>query len=260
MSSQHDRVAWFEGSDVKCEPMPHDRPVRLVLLGPPGVGKGTQAALLTRALGPCHLSTGDLFRAAQCLATPSPALQAALEGMRQGELVSDALVIAMVKERARCLRCRGGFLLDGFPRTVLQARALDGILSEQAVSLDAALNYVLPLEEVVARLSGRRTCPACKAVYHVATQPPRAEGICDHCGDWLIQRADDSPESIRVRMHAYEESTRPVAEYYEGIGKLVRVEASGSPAQILELSLQALNERKAASVGSCRLASNSSGV
>jgi adenylate kinase len=165
--------------------------------------------------------------------------------MRRGELVPDAVVVSMVRERARCLRCRGGFLLDGFPRTVVQAKALEALLTEQGVALDAVLSYELPLDEIMARLSGRRTCSNCKAVYHVTTRPPRAEGVCDQCGARLIQRPDDRPESIRVRMHAYEESTRPLAEYYQIAGKLVPVRASGTPEQILERSLEALSLRMA---------------
>ena len=245
MASQHDRVAWFRDGDVPCDPMPHDRPYRLVLLGPPGVGKGTQAELLTRELGNCHLSTGDLFRAAQCAADPSPALRAALEAMRRGELVSDEVVLALVRERSRCLRCHGGFLLDGFPRTVAQAEALGALLAELGVALDAVVCYELPVEEVVARLSGRRTCLACKAVYHLSARPPQAEGVCDRCGGRLEQRADDRPESIRVRMRAYEASTRPLADYYARAGKLVRVPASGAPEEILARTRAALGGRRA---------------
>jgi adenylate kinase len=215
------------------------------LLGPPGAGKGTQAELLTQALGNCHLSTGDLFRAAQCVPDPTPALRDALAAMRRGELVPDEVVVALVRERARCLRCRGGFLLDGFPRTVAQAQALDALLAQQGVALDAVLSYELPLEEVVTRLSGRRTCPDCKAVYHLAARPPRAPDVCDQCGGRLVQRADDRPESIRVRLHAYEESTRLLAYHYGRAGKLVAVPASGTPEEILARSLAALNARMA---------------
>jgi adenylate kinase len=220
--------------------MPHDRPYRLVLFGPPGVGKGTQAELLTHVLGTCHLSTGDVFRAAPCAGEQSPAAKEALDAMRRGELVSDALVVALVRERARCLRCRGGFLLDGFPRTIAQAEALDVLLAEQGVSLDAVLDYELPTEEIVARLSGRRTCPRCKAVYHVTTRPPAAEGVCDQCGGGLVQREDDRPEAVRVRMQTYQASTQPLTEYYRRTGKLVRVQATGTPAEILERTLAAL--------------------
>ena len=166
MSDQPDRAAWFEGGEAKCDvpPSTRERAYRLVLLGPPGVGKGTQAELLCKALGTCHLSTGDVFRAAQCQSEHSPALTTALEAMRRGELVSDGLVVSMVSERSGCLGCGGGFLLDGFPRTAAQAEALDELLDMQGVHLDAVLSYELPLHEIVDRLSGRRTCSKCKAV------------------------------------------------------------------------------------------------
>jgi adenylate kinase len=245
MSVTGDRKEWFEGGQAGCEPPPRhrDRAYRLVLLGPPGVGKGTQAELLSQALGTCHLSTGDVFRAAGCQGATSPALQAALAAMRRGELVADEVVVALVRERASCLRCGGGFLLDGFPRTRAQAEALDGMLAEQGVTLDGVLSYELPTDEIVARLAGRRTCPGCKAVYHVAARPPRAGGACDQCGGRLVQREDDRPESIRIRMRAYEESTRPLAEYYGQKGALVRVRASGTPEEILDRSLRALKGR-----------------
>jgi adenylate kinase len=249
MNRLKERAAWFGGGDARGEPCAQDPPAasgrarRLVLLGPPGVGKGTQAELLCEALGTCHLSTGDLFRAAQCAAQPSPALREALAVMRRGELVPDDVVVALVRERAGCLRCHGGFLLDGFPRSRAQAEALDVLLTEQGVTLDAVLCYELPLEQVVARLGGRRTCPGCKAVYHVVTRPSRAEGVCDQCGGRLVQRDDDRPESIRVRMRAYEECTRPLADYYARQGKLVLVQASGTPDEILSRSLLALDQR-----------------
>lgn len=240
-----DRTAWFRGGDASCAVVPpaREHPYRLILLGPPGVGKGTQAELLCEALGTCHLSTGDVFRAAACATEPSPALQSALDSMRRGELVSDLVVVDMVQERAGCLRCRGGFLLDGFPRTVAQAEALDALLSAQGVLLDAVLSYDLPLDEIVARLSGRRTCADCKAVYHVATRKPQVDGVCDRCGGRLVQREDDREESVRVRMRAYEESTRPLTDYYERNGKILRIPATGSPAEILDRSLRALGER-----------------
>ena len=194
----------------------------MVLLGPPGVGKGTQAQLLREALGTCHLSTGDLFRAAKCERNPSPALKQALEAMRRGELVPDDLVVTMVRERAGCLHCCGGFLLDGFPRTVAQAEALDDLLTELGVSLDAVLSYVLPVEQIVDRLGGRRTCEQCKSVFHITAQPPRVAGICDRCGGILVLREDDRPDSIRVRMRAYDASTRPLKDFYDRKGLLAR--------------------------------------
>ncbi len=249
MSEKPDRAAWFEGGDVQCDnpPPPRERAYRLVLLGPPGVGKGTQAELLCKTLGTCHLSTGDVFRAAQCKNEHSPALRAALEAMRRGELVSDSLVVSMVSERSGCLSCGGGFLLDGFPRTVAQAEALDELLEQQGVRLDAVLSYELPLAQIVDRLSGRRTCSKCKAVFHVTARPPQREGICDLCGGALIQREDDRPESIRVRMQAYEESTRPLSDYYNQTGRLVPISADGTPETILDRSVAALQERAVAS-------------
>ena len=134
--------------------------------------------------------------------------------MRRGDLVPDETVLAMVAERVGCLRCEGGFLLDGFPRTVAQAEALEKLLAGEKLKLDAVLSYDLPLDQIVARLSGRRTCPDCKAVFHVETRPPKVAGVCDHCGGKLYQREDDRPESIRVRMEAYERSTAPLADFY----------------------------------------------
>jgi adenylate kinase len=239
-------TAWLAGGAALFEELPpsRQRPSRLVLLGPPGVGKGTQAEFLCEALGTSHLSTGDIFRSAHGQAEPSPALKAALEAMRRGELVPDEVVVSLVRERADCLRCRSGFLLDGFPRTRTQAEALDTLLAELKLSLDAALYYDLPLEVIVARLAGRRTCPCCKVVYHLTNRPPGAPGVCDQCGQRLIQRDDDRPESIRVRMRAYEENTRPLAGYYERTGKHVPIRASGTAEEVLQRSLQALNRRR----------------
>jgi adenylate kinase len=163
--------------------------------------------------------------------------------MRRGELVSDSLVVSMVSERSGCLSCGGGFLLDGFPRTVAQAEALDELLDQQGVDLDAVIDYELPLAEIVDRLSGRRTCSKCKAVFHVTARPPSKEGICDLCGGELIQREDDRPESIKVRMQAYEESTRPLAAYYQQTGRLLTVSAQGSPEAILGRTLAALEQK-----------------
>ena len=240
-----DRAAWIKGPAFQCNPPPAakaERAWRLVLLGAPGVGKGTQAELLRDRLGACPLSTGDVFRAAKTIpeADRSPAMAAALEHMRKGELVPDATVLDMVRERKECLRCPGGFLLDGFPRTVAQAEALAALLVEVGVKLDAVVNFCLPIDEIVARLSGRRTCAACKSVFHVTGRPPKVEGVCDHCGGQLVQREDDRPESVRVRMEAYDRSTAPLTDYFQKRGLLVQVDAHGSPEEIFQRTLRLL--------------------
>jgi adenylate kinase len=160
--------------------------------------------------------------------------------MKRGELVPDETVLDMVRERKECLRCGGGFLLDGFPRTVKQAEALQLILKEESLALDGVLDYELPTDEVVKRLSGRRTCAGCKAVFHVLTLPPKQEGVCDHCGGQLYQREDDRPESIRVRLEAYARSTSPLTDYYRKLGRLVPISATGSPEEIFGRTLAAL--------------------
>jgi adenylate kinase len=246
MSSKPDQVAWLKGGDAECVRKPKVlRPTRLVLLGAPGVGKGTQADLLSERLGACQLSTGDVFRAAKSLdpCDRSPEMTAAVEIVRQGGLIPDETVLNMVRERVGCLRCQGGFLLDGFPRTVVQAEALQDILDREGLRLNAVLSYELPLEEIVSRLGGRRTCPRCKSVFHVQTRPPKKPEVCDHCGESLIQREDDRPDAIRVRMDAYQASTAPLADYYRRNGLLVSIAANGTPEEIVERSLAALNAR-----------------
>ena len=155
----------------------------------------------------------------------------------------DETVLALVAERVGCLRCEGGFLLDGFPRTVAQAEALEQLLGGQGLKLDAVLSYDLPIDRIVARLSGRRTCSSCKAVFHVEARPPKVAGVCDHCGGSLYQREDDRPESIRVRMAAYEKSTMPLFDFYRGRSLLVSISAEGTPEEIFARSLAALNGR-----------------
>lgn len=245
MSQKRDRAAWIKGDDVRCAvpPRRQEKPLRFVLLGAPGVGKGTQADLICERLGTCHLSTGDIFRAARGLTHDerSPSLEEALDYMHRGELVPDITVLNLVLERVRCLRCRGGFLLDGFPRTVAQAEALGDLLRQEKISLSAVLNYELPLAKVVSRLSGRRTCPGCKAVFHVSARPPRVAGVCDHCGGSLFQRDDDRPDSIRTRMEVYEKSTRPLINYYSQRGLLITISAEGTPEEIYQRTLARLN-------------------
>jgi len=248
MSTKPDRAAWLKGGTAACNPQPEPPAQlrRLVLLGAPGVGKGTQAELLSQRLGACQLSTGDVFRAAKSLdpCERTPALSIALDFMRQGKLVPDETVLDMVRERVGCLRCEGGFLLDGFPRTVAQAEALEHLLEQEKLQLDAVLSYDLPIEKIVSRLSGRRTCAQCKAVYHVETRPPKRPDVCDHCGGNLIQREDDRPELVRVRMEAYEKSTSPLADYYRQRNLLVSISAEGTPEEIFRRTLKALDGKR----------------
>ena len=238
--SKNDHAGWFQVSARCSEPAPAKvSPWRLVLLGSPGVGKGTQAFLLNQRFKACHLSTGDLLRAAskQSECEQSPAMKAAMEHMRRGELVPDDIVLDMVAERIGCLRCCGGFLLDGFPRTVAQAEALEKLMNREKLALTAVLNYELPVEEIVARLGGRRTCSSCKAVFHVTDMPPRVEGVCDHCGKKLFQREDDRPEAIRVRLATYEKSTKPLMEFYQKRGLLVTVMAGKVPEETFQRTM-----------------------
>jgi adenylate kinase len=247
---KNSRTAWMQGGQAQCSfrPPPSARPYRLVLLGAPGVGKGTQAELLSQRLGACHLSTGDIFRAAKSLRKEerTPALNEALTYMSAGRLVPDTTVLAVVRERTQCLGCPCGFLLDGFPRTVAQAEALEKLLAEEGRPLTGVINYELPLEALVERLSGRRTCESCKAVYHVVSRPPRQKDVCDHCGGALYQREDDRPESIRVRMKAYQESTLPLIQFYRQRGLLTSIMAEGTPEEIFQRTLAAGNGTLAA--------------
>jgi adenylate kinase len=243
--SNESRTAWLEGPSSPCRTLPEiEHPWRLILLGAPGVGKGTQADLLHHRLGACHLSTGDVFRAAaRTTCAQTPAMVVAFDYMRRGALVPDMTVWEMVRERGACLRCRGGFILDGFPRTLAQAQSLQKLMLSEGWCLGAVVNYELPLAEIVERLSGRRTCANCKAVYHVTRQPSTVEGTCDRCRGPLYQREDDRPEAINVRMEAYERSTAPLIEFYRGLGLLLPIAATGTPEEICGRTMEALDAR-----------------
>lgn len=209
-----------------------------VLLGPPGVGKGTQAKRLSQVLGIPQISTGDMLRAAVAQGTPLG--QKAKAQMESGGLVSDDVVIGLIRERLQAPDARSGFLLDGFPRTRAQAEALDEMLAGMGKRLDAVLHLTLEDEEIVRRLSGRRLCPSCGAIFHVVYNPPKAEGICDHCGGGLVQRADDQPEVIRERLRVYAEQTEPLVDYYRQLPGYRRISAEGRPEQVEALLLHAL--------------------
>ena len=242
------RNAWLQGPSGRCETVPNGQflPWRIVLLGAPGVGKGTQADLLNQRLLACHLSTGDVFRAATRRSDGelSPAMKEAVVYMRRGELVPDTIVWDMVQERGECLHCAGGFILDGFPRTLAQAVSLKQFMDKDGLGLTAVVNYELPVSEIVARLAGRRTCEKCKAVHHVTERPPKVEGSCHRCDGALFQREDDRPESIKVRLEAYERSTSPLIEFYRKSGLLLQVSASGTPEEIYRRTVPELELRR----------------
>lgn len=200
--------------------------MRLVLLGPPGVGKGTQAAKLAGEQEIAHISTGGMFR--EAVAKGTALGHTANEYMASGKLVPDAVVIGMVEARLQEDDCRAGFLLDGFPRTIGQAQALDALLERLDKPLTAVIDLNADEEELIRRLSGRRVCAACGATYHVDNKPPAKNGICDICGGELIQREDDCPEAIRRRLIEYKEKTSALTQYYAGRGLLEAVDASGS--------------------------------
>jgi len=237
-------AAWLQGPSAHCEPLPapSPHPWRLALLGAPGVGKGTQADLLNKRLRACHLSTGDIFRAAKGRAECelSPAMRAALEYMRRGDLVPDSTVWDLVRERGACLHCGGGFILDGFPRTLNQAQSLKALMINEGLALTAVVKYELPVVEIISRLSGRQTCARCKSVFHARERPPTVVGVCDRCGGKLFEREDDRPESIKVRLVAYEQSTAPLIEFYQNLGLLLPIAARGTPEEICQRTLAML--------------------
>ena len=190
--------------------------MHILLMGPPGAGKGTQAANLVKELGVPHISTGDMFRAAVKEGTPLG--KQAKACMDAGQLVPDEVTIGIVRERLSKDDCKKGFILDGFPRTVEQADALTGILKELGLSLEGVLNINVPAAELVERAVGRRICKKCGATYHVSFHPSKAENVCDECGGELYQRADDTRETMEHRLSVYEDSTRPLIEYYQKAG------------------------------------------
>jgi adenylate kinase len=204
----------------------------LVLLGPPGSGKGTQAKKLVSQHHWPQLSTGDMLRSAISQGT-----QLGLEAksyMDRGALVPDDVVIGLIAERAKANDTRNGFILDGFPRTIPQAEALDRMLQSQGRAVDRAVLFEIPDAELVRRLSGRRTCLKDGSMFHVETLKPRKDGICDLCGSTLVQRDDDKAEVIQKRLGVYHQQTAPVAQYYRQASKLKTLDATRSPEQVSE--------------------------
>jgi adenylate kinase len=204
--------------------------MRLVFLGPPGAGKGTQAVRLAVELGVPHVSTGDILRAAAASGTE---LGNKVRGyMEAGELVPDDVMNDVVAERLQESDCAKGFLLDGYPRTKPQAEALDGILGPSGRELSAVVYVDVPDEELIQRLTGRRTCPECGGIYHVSTLPEGAGDTCPKCKVALTQRADDMPETVANRLVVYRKATAPLVDYYEERGLLRRVDGVGTPDEV----------------------------
>ena len=213
--------------------------MRLVLVGPPGAGKGTQAQFIAEHLAVPKISTGDIFRANVSQGTPLGVQAKAF--MDRGDLVPDDVTIAMVRDRLREDDAMQGFLLDGFPRTVPQAETLEAMLRETAdTTLDVVLELVVENDEVVRRLSGRRTCRACNHIWHVDFDPPEVVDVCDRDGGELFQREDDKAETITNRLEVYAESTAPLVAYYAGRGLLVGIDATGPVDDVTQRAIDAL--------------------
>ena len=212
--------------------------MRLILLGLPGAGKGTQAKLLAQRQGLLHISTGDMFREAAAAGTELG--KRAQEFMSRGDLVPDEVTIGMLLERIAKPDAAVGLMLDGFPRTIPQAEALDRALAGQGTQIDAVLYIQVPEADLVARLTGRWSCPRCGAIYHTQAKPPRQAGVCDECGSPLSQRADDQPATVRARLDTNRAWTEALAAFYRKQGKLHAIDGTGSPDDITARLLQAL--------------------
>ncbi len=212
--------------------------MRLVLLGPPGAGKGTQARMLESKLKAVQIASGDLLRAAVRNRTALGVQARAY--MDKGALAPDDLVLGMIEERLSQADAQGGFILDGFPRTVAQAEALTKMLGLRHETLDKIVAIMVPVEEIVKRISGRRTCRACGAMYHVIYDPPRNINLCNNCNGELYQREDDAEDTVSARLQVYGSSTQPLLDYYERSGMLAKIDGIGRPEEIERRILAAL--------------------
>jgi adenylate kinase len=212
--------------------------MRLVLVGPPGAGKGTQAEFIAAHLAVPKISTGDIFRANVTQGTPLGV--EAKRYMDAGKLVPDEVTINMVRERLARADAAEGFLLDGFPRTTPQAAALDKLLADLGTALDLVMELVVDDDEVIRRLSGRRTCRGCEKVWHIEFDAPSVSGICDRCGGELFQRDDDKAETIAERLREYANKTAPLIDYYGAQGKLVGIDATGPVEDVTVRAIDAL--------------------
>ncbi|MFE7189073.1 adenylate kinase [Kitasatospora purpeofusca] len=215
--------------------------MRIVLVGPPGAGKGTQAHLLAKTLSIPHISTGDLFRANIGQGTPLGV--EAKSYMDAGRLVPDEVTIGMAKDRMLQEDAANGFLLDGFPRNLGQAKALDEFLAEQGIKLDGVLDLEVPEDEVVRRIAGRRLCRNDGGhVFHVDYNAPKVEGVCDECGGELYQRSDDTEEAVRTRLEVYHTETEPIIDYYRQQGLIATIPALGKVDEVTRRAIEALKQ------------------
>ena len=214
--------------------------LRTILLGPPGAGKGTQAAKIIEKYNIPHISTGDIFR--ENIKKGTELGKKAQEYMNRGELVPDDLVIEIATTRLLEDDCKDGFLLDGFPRTVYQAEKLDEFLAAHGSKLDKVIDIEVGKEELMERLTGRRVCKSCGASYHIVNIPPKKEGVCDVCGGELIQRADDNAETVANRIEVYEAQTMPLVEYYEKAGNIAHIDGATGLDNVFADIVKALGE------------------
>ncbi len=217
-----------------------NEPVYIILLGPPASGKGTQAKRLQQALGLPHVASGDLFR--YNLKNETELGLKANAYMEKGALVPDDITIGMVMDRLDRADCDDGALLDGFPRTIAQAEALDAALTEKDAEVTRVLNIVVPNDELVARVTGRRLCRECGASYHVKFNPPEEPGVCDKCGGELYQREDDTEETVRKRIEVYWEQTSPLIDYYKAKGILMDVDGNQSIDAVTDALMDAVSD------------------
>ena len=215
--------------------------LRIVLLGPPGAGKGTQAKLLQEEFHACQISTGDILRKA--VAEQTPVGKQAAEYINRGALVPDSVIVNLVAERLKDNDCRNGFILDGFPRTIPQAQSLEEILKKMGLGLRCVLLMQVPSGLIVERLAGRRICRDCGALYHRSFDPPKQQGVCDRCGGELRQRDDDREETVRGRLDVYEAQTAPLADYYRQRGILREIDGVGKVEDIQNRVIKALGEQ-----------------
>ena len=206
--------------------------MKIVMLGAPGAGKGTQAVNIAKEYGIPHISTGDIFRAN--IKNQTELGMKAKEFMDKGALVPDEITIGMLLDRIAESDCKNGFVLDGFPRTIPQAESLKAALQLQDAKIDYAVDIEVPDEVITTRVTGRRACPKCGGTYHTVFNPPKKEGICDNCGSELVQRADENPETVIERLKTYHEMTQPLIDFYEKEGVLHSVDGTKAPAEVLK--------------------------